>query len=58
MESRPASVQPPEYDGKLRCMVKCRRLRGRVVWSVVLTTAIIARLIVQLPPKPLCCVLG
>ena len=34
------------------------RQRGRVVRSVVFTMAVIARLMVQLPPKPRFCVLG
>ena len=34
------------------------RQRGRVVSSVVFTTAMIAWLMVQLPPKPRCCVIG
>ena len=38
-----------------RCNV-CRQ-RGRVVRRVVFTTAMFARLTVQLPPKPGCCVL-
>ena len=32
--------------------------RDRVVWSVVFTTAMIARLMVQHPPKLRCCILG
>ena len=36
---------------------KQSRQRGRVVRSVVFTTATIARLMVQLPPKPRCCAL-
>ena len=35
----------------------CRQ-RGRVVWRDVFTTVMFARLTVQLPPKPRCCVLG
>ena len=35
----------------------CRQ-RGRVVQRVVFTTVMFARLTVQLPPKPRCCVLG
>ena len=38
-------------------MSKCRQ-RGLVVRSVVVTTTMIARLMVQLPLKPRCCVLG
>ena len=34
------------------------RQRCRVVRSVVFTTAKIARVMVELPPKPRCCVLG
>ena len=35
-----------------------RNFGDRVVRSVVFATAMIARLMVQLPPKPRCCVLG
>ena len=43
---------------KIKLLVTLCRQRGRVVRSVVFTTAMIARLMVQLPPKPRCCVLG
>ena len=38
------------------CRLNDLTQRGRVVRSVVFTTAMIARLMVQLPPKPRCCV--
>ena len=42
----------------IQTLMSYKLLRGPVVQSVVLTTAMIARLMVQHPPKPRCCVLG
>ena len=49
-------IRPESWVMAVVTIVKCER--GRVVRSVVFATAMIAKLMVQLPPTPRCCVLG
>ena len=55
---RPSDMMTFFIFGRKIRHLRTRRQHSLVVRSIVFTTVMIARLMVQLPPKPRCCVLG